>query len=109
MGQHSGLDAWLDAQQILDGTPFLLSPGFEYDVDLNEFFSSWQMASTRPNTQISYARDLARFLSFLMSARGGRSWRDATEADHLAFWRGGDEIRLGRRSLGRPGIVRSRR
>ncbi len=35
----------------------------------------------------------AAFLSFLHRARGGRSWRDATEADHVAYlvWRRRDE------------------
>ncbi|MFE4610884.1 site-specific integrase [Streptomyces niveus] len=40
-------------------------------------------------TQFGYARDLAGFLSFVWSSREGRLWRDATEADHLAYltWR----------------------
>jgi hypothetical protein len=72
------LDAWLDSEEVLDGTPFLLSPRFEYEVELNQFFSSWQMTSTRVNTQISYARDLARFLTFLLLARPGAASRGAT-------------------------------
>jgi len=86
---QADLDAWLDGEEILDGTPFLLSPRFEYDIELNQFFASWQMMSMRANTQISYARDLARFLTFLLLARGGKSWRDAADDDHLAYlaWR----------------------
>ena len=75
------------------GTPFLLSPGLEYDVELNAFFRSVEMLASAWNTQAGYARDLAAFLSFLGSARGGRSWRDAAEADHTAYliWRRRDE------------------
>jgi integrase family protein with SAM-like domain len=83
------LDGWLDQQGIVSGTPFLLSPGFKYDFELNAFFRSWQITSMRPASQAAYARDLARFLTFLSVGRGGRDWRDATEDDHLAFhaWR----------------------
>ncbi|GAA4442567.1 tyrosine-type recombinase/integrase [Phytohabitans houttuyneae] len=83
------LDGWLDERGIADGVPFLLSPSFEYDVELNAFFRSWQITSMRRASQVAYARDLARFLTFLSVARGGRGWRDATEDDHLAFhaWR----------------------
>ena len=41
----SDLDAWLDAADILEGTPFLLSPSYEYDVALNGFFQGFQMAA----------------------------------------------------------------
>jgi site-specific recombinase XerD len=80
---------WLKAADILPGTPFLLSPSYEYDVALNAFFGSAAMMGAARTTQIGYARDLAAFLNFLWSARGGRSWRDADEADHAAYlvWR----------------------
>jgi site-specific recombinase XerD len=83
------LEPWLDSVGIANGTPFLLSPLFEYDVDLNRFFQGPQLATAPANTQVGYARDIARWLTFLSSARGGRSWREATEDDHLAFlaWR----------------------
>jgi site-specific recombinase XerD len=47
------------------------------------------MAQRAPLTRQGYARDLAAFLSFLCSAGGRRSWRDASETDHLAYlvWR----------------------
>src|SRR5262245_59648861 len=47
------------------------------------------MAGGAQRTQVGYARDVAAFLTFLWRARGGRSWRDACEADHLAYleWR----------------------
>jgi hypothetical protein len=47
------------------------------------------MIGAAKTTQAGYARDLAAFLSFLWSARERRSWRDATETDHLAYlvWR----------------------
>ena len=80
---------WRRQEQVQPGTPFLLSPELEYDVCLNEFFRSVGMVASAITTQEGYARDLASFLTFLWSARERQSWRDATEADHLAylFWR----------------------
>lgn len=87
------LEGWLDAADVVEGTPFLLSPLFEYDVDLNGFFRGLRMAAAPGNTRNGYAADLARFLTFLWVGRGGRSWRDAAEEDHLAYlvWRRRDE------------------
>src|SRR5215472_9016359 len=84
-----GWDDWLRRADLLPGTPFLISPEFEYDVALNGFFLDVPMAGRSPRTQEGYARDLAAFLNFLWLARGGRSWRDASAADHLAYlqWR----------------------
>lgn len=80
---------WLRRADVVAGTPFLLSPSYEYDVVLNGFFQSVEMVASAANTQSGYARDLAAFLTFLWSARGRRSWRDASEDDHLAYlyWR----------------------
>ncbi|MEV5241940.1 site-specific integrase [Streptomyces cinnamoneus] len=41
------------------------------------------------NSNANRARALARFLNFLHTARGGKGWLQASEADHLAFhqWR----------------------
>jgi len=57
------------------------------------------MAARSPRTQQGYARDLAAFLNFLWLARDRRSWRDASEADHLAYlpWR--------RRDAEGPGVA----
>ena len=84
-----GWPQWLAGTGIPPGTPFLMSPTLDYDVVLNEFFRHLAMLGAAPNTQVGYARNVAAFLSFLSAARGGRSWRDATEADHLAYltWR----------------------
>ena len=84
-----GLDEWLRREDVLPRTPFLISPGFEYDVALNEFFLDAPMAARSPRTLEAYARDLARFLNFLWLARGDKSWRDVTAADHVAYlsWR----------------------
>jgi hypothetical protein len=70
-----------------------MSPRFEYDVELNAFFRSAAMVGDAWNTQAGYARDLMAFLNFLWGSRGGKSWRDATEADHVAYltWRRKDE------------------
>ncbi len=87
-----GWTDWLTAAGIRPGTPILLSPEFSYDVELNEFFHSVGMQASAQNTQMGYARDIAAFLTFLWVARAKRSWRDAAEADHLAyaFWRRSD-------------------
>ena len=80
---------WLGLEGVVPGTPFLLSPRYEYDVALNDFFQSVEMVGHAANTQAGYARDFAAFLTFMWSARDGRSWRDVTETDHRAylFWR----------------------
>jgi site-specific recombinase XerD len=80
---------WLDAQDIAEDTPFLLSPTFDYDVGLNAFFLSPKMQGAAQNTLDAYARDMAGFFTFLWTARDRTLWRDATEADHLAYrtWR----------------------
>lgn len=82
-------EGWLRREDVRPGTPVLLSPSYEYDLVLNDFFQSVGMVASAPNTQAGYARDLAAFLTFLSTARGGRSWRDATEDDHSAYlyWR----------------------
>ncbi len=81
-------DGWLSDAGITPGAPFLLSPLFEYDVDLNAYFTG-ELASKSPKTQEASARDVAAFLTFLWRSRGGRSWRDATQDDHRAYlvWR----------------------
>ncbi|AQU70252.1 hypothetical protein BBN63_32800 [Streptomyces niveus] len=75
------------------GTPFLISPLFEYDVVLNGFFQSPGMRMRAVNTQFGYARDLAAFLTFLWASRRRKGWRDAVEEDHLAYlvWRRRDD------------------
>ncbi|MDM4783287.1 MULTISPECIES: site-specific integrase [unclassified Micromonospora] len=80
---------WLAQSGVEPGTPFLVSPSFEFDVVLNGFFQEPAMRAAAATTQSGYARNVAAFLSFLWSARGGRSWRDATEDDHVAYlvWR----------------------
>jgi len=84
-----GWAEWVAGAEVEVGAPFLISPLFEYDVVLNDFFQGLGTVGAAPLTRTGYARDLAAFLSFLWSGRGRRSWRDATEADHLAylFWR----------------------
>lgn len=62
-----GWAEWLAGEEVLPGTPFLVSPMFEYDVALNEFFRSTRMLCAARNTQMGYARDVAAFLNFLWS------------------------------------------
>ncbi|MFF0256909.1 tyrosine-type recombinase/integrase [Micromonospora zamorensis] len=85
----AGWPTWLAESGLEPGMPFLVSPSLEYDVALNGFFLDPAMRAAAVTTQAGYARDLAAFLSFLWSARGKRSWRDATEPDHVAYlvWR----------------------
>lgn len=95
-------DGWLDEADLVDGTPYLLSPMFEFDVSLNAFFSSPEMAGRPWNTLAAYARDMAAFFTFLWVARGRLNWSDADEADHLAYkaWRN-DELRRAGSTWGR--------
>jgi site-specific recombinase XerD len=80
---------WREAAAIPSRTPFLLSPTFDYDVELNSFFLSGDMLCQAWNTQDGYARNLKAFLNFLWHNRNRASWRDATTADHMAYltWR----------------------
>lgn len=88
-----GRAEWMREAGLEPGTPFLISPQFEYDVVLNRFFQSPGMRMHAVNTQFGYARDLAAFLTFLWAARRQRGWRNAVEEDHLAYlaWRRRDE------------------
>jgi hypothetical protein len=61
-------EAWLADSDIPVGTPFLISPRFEYDVALNAFFSSVEMVAAPRTTQEGYARDVAAFLTFLWTS-----------------------------------------
>ncbi|MBY6315291.1 tyrosine-type recombinase/integrase [Rhodococcus kroppenstedtii] len=80
-------------RDVPPGTPFLLGPDFDYDVDLNRFFASSSMLLMSVNTQVGYARDIGQFLTFLSSARGQHDWKKALETDFIAyyFWRCRDE------------------
>ncbi|MEU5547277.1 integrase [Streptomyces sioyaensis] len=83
------LMSWLDEVGLPDGLRFLLSPLVEYDVVLNSYFHRVDLIDAPWNSNANRARALAGYLNFLHCARGGKSWRQATEADHLAFhqWR----------------------
>ncbi|MFE0207358.1 tyrosine-type recombinase/integrase [Streptomyces sp. NPDC058985] len=89
-----GLLSWWDEEAVPDGLPFLLSPRFEYDVALNAYFFQANVVTAPWNTNANRARAIARFLNFLLVARGGRCWRSATAEDHLAFhhWRRRDPV-----------------
>ncbi|MFF1463388.1 site-specific integrase [Streptomyces sp. NPDC058330] len=90
---REGCVSWLDEAGVPDGLPYLLSPRFEYDVVLNSYFFQANLLTAPWNSNANRARALARFCGFLHVARGGKSWRQATEADHIAFhqWRRRDE------------------
>jgi len=92
-GAPHAVQAFLDEKGVPDGLPFLLSPRFEYDIDLNSYFHRPVLLDAPWNTNANRARALAGFLTFLERSRGGRSWRDAVEDDHLAYhqWRRRDE------------------
>jgi hypothetical protein len=88
-GPADDLEAWLDAEDVPDGLPFLVSPALEYDIDLNRYFLRPAMIAAAQHTRLAVAGDLCRFLRFLHESRGGKSWRDAQEDGHAAFlyWR----------------------
>ena len=80
---------WSTRMGIPEGTPFLLSPQFTYDRELNEFFYSADMLTAMPQTREGYTGNLVMFFNFLHLSRGGIDWRHATEEDHRAYlvWR----------------------
>ncbi|HEY9332325.1 MAG TPA: integrase [Streptomyces sp.] len=82
-------ELWLDDLGIPDGTPYLLSPSFVYDADLNSYFHQVNLMEGPLNSQLNRASALCRSLNFLHVSRGGKGWRDATEDDHTAYhyWR----------------------
>lgn len=86
---RSDWEHWRTEAGIPVGTPYLIAPTFEYDLQLNEFFYSVDMLNARMATRVGYARDLKAFLDFLTVGRGGTLWRAATEDDHRAYliWR----------------------
>ncbi|MGC0367082.1 site-specific recombinase XerD [Rhodococcus sp. 27YEA15] len=88
-GVPEGVERSFFPDDPFTGSPFLLSPLFEYDVDLNSYFRSPSFVTMSLISQQGYARNIAAFLSFLTSARSGSSWRDANEDDHVAYlvWR----------------------
>jgi len=69
------------------GQPFLLRPDGAADTDVLAFFTSSSFKMLSEQTQLSYAKDLRMFLSFLESQ--GRSWKVASSSDLLDFeyWR----------------------
>lgn len=86
------LVAWLRAEGILDGLPFLLDPEGRYDVALNRYFLYGRIAAGPENTQRAIAYDLVNWLSFLWFNRRRTSWWDATGEDRAAYktWRRND-------------------
>jgi hypothetical protein len=82
-GLFEDWDAWLAEIGVPVGTPFLTSPLFECDVQLNMFVRCPSMLGAAPNTQTGYARNLKAFLDFLWAARGSVSWRDAARPTTL--------------------------
>ncbi|MFI0714084.1 integrase [Streptomyces inhibens] len=82
-------ELWIDDLGIPDGTPYLVSPRFVYDTNLNSYFHRVDLMEGPLNSQINRASALARYLTFLHTSRGKKGWRQATEADHVAYkyWR----------------------
>lgn len=58
---RSGEDwsGWLRKEGVLAGSPFLLSPEFEYDVGLNRFFLSHEMQGRAWETEPGYTVEFA--------------------------------------------------
>lgn len=72
---------------LIPGQPFLLRPDGAPDPDVLAFFASASYKLLSEQTQLSYAKDLRLFLSFLESQE--RPWREAAPSDLLDFeyWR----------------------
>jgi hypothetical protein len=89
MWESGDLVAWLKAEGILDGLPFLLDPEGHYDVSLNRYFLHGRVDAGPENTQRAIAYDLANWLNFLWFNRRQTSWRDATGDDRAVYktWR----------------------
>jgi hypothetical protein len=85
--QPEDLVAWLKAEGILDGLPFLLDPEGRYDVALNRYFLHGRVAAGSENTQQAIAYDLANWLNFLWCNRRQTNWPDATSEDRAAYQR----------------------
>ena len=80
-------DIWTDPSAV-----FILDPLGGFDAELNEYFSGADTIHLSPSTKLDYARDVARFCTFMWNARepkqGRRlTWKDATPADRMAFYR----------------------
>ena len=73
------------------GQPFLLQPDGGPDSDVLAYFFSPSFGLLSDQTQLSYAKDLRLFLSFMHGQ--GRPWREASVEDALdyEFWRRRDE------------------
>ncbi|MEU9658730.1 site-specific integrase [Streptomyces chartreusis] len=82
------LDEWLEEHNVLEGTPYLISPDGRYDIELNEYFIL-ELAASPQDTQRAHASDLKLWLSFLWRSRGRKDWRQATPEDRAAYkqWR----------------------
>ena len=73
------------------GQPFLLPPDGGPDLDVLAYFFSPSFGLLSEQSQLSYAKDLPLFLSFMEGQ--GRQWREASADDGLdyEFWRRRDE------------------
>lgn len=73
------------------GQPFLLQPDGSPDLDVLAYFFSPSFGLLSEQSQMSYAKDLRLFLSFMEGQ--GRPWREASVDDGLdyEFWRRRDE------------------
>ena len=57
-GAPDGIRAFLDETGVPDGLPFLLSPRFEYDTELNSYFHRPVLLDAPWNTNANRARVL---------------------------------------------------
>ncbi|MFI1852905.1 tyrosine-type recombinase/integrase [Streptomyces sp. NPDC020480] len=82
------LDEWLDANEVPEGRPFLISPEGRYDIQLNRYFET-ELSASPADTQKAVASDLKLWLTFLWKSRDRCDWREATPDDRTAYkqWR----------------------
>jgi hypothetical protein len=88
------LDTWLDERDVPEGTPFLISPALEYDIDLNRYFLAPVMAGAAHNT-LSDALQAGRITAAESGQRPGQDLRTAASTpvaspfDRRVLWVGG--------------------
>lgn len=71
---------------LVDGMPFSVDENFKCDPVVNACFKSWASPATRsPRTWKTYAESLSYFFRFLEVR--GKTWREVTNDDLLAYYR----------------------
>ena len=99
-------EGWIAGEGLAIGTPFLISPTYEFDVVLNGYFLQASMVGATGKTREAHARDIAAFCR--SSGSPGMRSVGGTLPKLIIWltWGGGAGIRWGRECLVRRGIER---